>query len=254
MAEGLCNLSIIPVKSEPSGRSTLVNQLLFGDRVEIIEESVNWLKVKSLHDNYEGWCEKNQLHIFTAGNDPNPGFKLIQSLTATFTTTGQTITLLYGSSIDCIDNQYLINGNPAQLTAGETGDAEPLSGENIVKACMPLMNAPYLWGGRSPFGIDCSGLVQVVFKMTGKMMPRDAWQQAEHPGEFIDLIDEAKPGDIAFFDNDEGRIIHTGIITGNGQIIHANGKVREDSVDHYGIFNKDTGKYSHRLRIIKRFC
>ena len=110
---------------------------------------------------------------------------------------------------------------------------------------------PYLWGGKSTFGIDCSGLTQQVYKLGGYELPRDAYQQAEL-GEVLSFVEEAEPGDLAFFDNADGKIIHVGIILGDYKIIHAHGKVRIDPFDSNGIFNTDSQKYSHKLRFIKK--
>lgn len=252
MSEGICNLSIIPVRSEPSGKSTMVNQLLFGDRVEILEEYQKWYRVVSLHDNYEGWCEQNQIE-----NTSKPAIKppvvLITDITSNFTSGNNSYTLLFGSEVVKSGGHYILAGKKYDLISGTVDEPMPCTGENLLKTGYKLLGSPYLWGGRSPFGIDCSGLTQIAFKMAGFSIPRDAWQQAEYAAENIDLIQEAVAGDIAFFDNDEGRIIHTGILTGKGSILHASGKVRLDPVDHHGIFNKELGIYTHKLRIIKRF-
>lgn len=252
MAEGICNLSIIPVRAEPSGKSTMVNQLLFGDRVTISEEYTNWYKIISLHDNYEGWCEKNQISNID-GPHTLSSFLIIQSLTATFESASDKKILLFGSTIREAGEGYELDSNNYRLTYGKVTPPLQPSGENIISVARSLIGSPYLWGGRSPFGIDCSGLIQLVFKTVGISTPRDAWQQAEAPGDNIDLIYDSKSGDIAFFDNEEGRIIHTGILTGTGEIIHASGRVRIDPVDHFGIFNKEIRGYSHKLRIIKRY-
>lgn len=253
MLEGTCYLSVIPVRSEPSSKTILVNQLLYGDRVKIIDETIGWYKIISLHDNYEGWCEINQIVLDGNNFDSNPQRQLISDITATFSNGNHIITLVYGSEIRLLDGYLVLIAKNYRLVSGTARSALEASGQNLVFTGQKLLNSPYLWGGRSPFGIDCSGLIQIAFKMTGIRMPRDAWQQAETEGEYIDLIAEARPGDIAFFDNADGRIIHTGILTGAGTIIHANGKVREDPVDHNGIFNKELGAYTHKLRVIKRF-
>ena len=114
------------------------------------------------------------------------------------------------------------------------------------------LNTPYLWGGRTPFGIDCSGFVQMVYRFAGIQLPRDASLQVKG-GVSLGFIDEAQPGDLAFFESEEGAIVHVGILTGNRRIIHASGTVRVDPIDHHGIFNMQANGYSHRLRIVKRF-
>lgn len=253
MLEGTCYLSVIPVRSEPSSKTILVNQLLFGDRVKIIDEITGWYKIISLHDNYEGWCEKNQITPDEVIAHDTYDRLLVHDTTAVFSDGEQSLAIVYGSEIRMVNGFLTSPNSQFRLIQGDISQPLEASGKNILNAGRKLMNSPYLWGGRSPFGIDCSGLIQIAFKMAGVNVPRDAWQQAEAEGEFIDLISEAKQGDIAFFDNDEGRIIHTGILTGEGTIIHANGRVRMDAVDHHGIFNRETGAYTHKLRIIKRF-
>lgn len=254
MNVGSCLLSVVPVRAEPSGKSVMVNQLLFGDRFSIVEQQQKWVKIITLHDQYEGWCESNQLNFLPDSmlQDALPQ-SLVGSVTASFVNKQQSITLVYGSSLSLNENQLKVNETLYTLDQGEITPLLPADGQNLVNVTMKLVGSPYLWGGRSPFGIDCSGLIQVAFKMVGVYLPRDAWQQAQHPGEYIDLIAESQAGDVAFFDNEEGKIIHTGILTGNGTIIHASGRVRIDTIDHQGIFNHELGAYSHKLRIIKRF-
>ncbi|HLN53829.1 MAG TPA: C40 family peptidase [Lentimicrobium sp.] len=252
MSTGKCYLSIIPVRLEPSGRSAMVNQLLFGDTVNVLDKIPNWVKIASTHDNYEGWCESNQL-TFSKEKESDYDEKLVNDITATFQSEKKSLTLVYGSSVHLKEGGVYIGDEFFKHMAGDLSLPLSLNGDNLLNRATALMGVPYLWGGRSPFGIDCSGLIQIAFKMTGMALPRDAWQQAGYKGEYIDLIDEAKAGDVAFFDNEEGRIIHTGILTGGGNIIHANGKVRVDKIDHHGIFNTESRSYSHKLRIIKRF-
>ncbi|MGB8359752.1 MAG: C40 family peptidase, partial [Bacteroidales bacterium] len=121
----------------------------------------------------------------------------------------------------------------------------------VTETAMQFLNAPYLWGGRTPLGIDCSGLVQISFKVHGIALPRDASQQAEK-GVTVNFISDAKPGDVLFFSTDTDNITHTGLLLAKETIIHAAGRVRCDRVDHQGIWRDDQEKYSHRLRLIKR--
>jgi cell wall-associated NlpC family hydrolase len=129
---------------------------------------------------------------------------------------------------------------------------QQVPGEELVKKLTaPWLHAPYLWGGRCPLGVDCSGFVQVIFKQMGIDLPRDAWQQAQE-GKAVKKFSEARTGDLAFFDNKED-IVHVGILLGNGQIIHSSGRVRIDNIDKKGIINVATGKRMLRLKAIRRF-
>lgn len=257
MTGGICYLSIVPVRSEPSDRSEMVNQLLFGDLLEVLESSGNWIRIRTWHDAYEGWCDRKQIQLLTDETIEilkGSSLQVVTDITATLSTRGRpSIILPAASSLFSLSNGLIAGpGGDYNLTEGNAELPECRSYEEISEAASVYLNAPYLWGGRSPFGIDCSGLIQVVFKMKGVNLKRDASQQAAQ-GRLISLIEESRAGDVAFFDNEEGNIIHTGIITGMGSIVHASGSVRIDPLDHHGIYNKAEGKYSHKLRIIKRF-
>ena len=257
MTGGISYLSIVPVRSEPSDRSEMVNQLLFGDLLEVLESSGNWIRIRTWHDAYEGWCDRKQIQLLTDETIEilkGSSLQVVTDITATLSTRGRpSIILPAASSLFSLSNGLIAGpGGDYNLTEGNAELPECRSYEGISEAASVYLNAPYLWGGRSPFGIDCSGLIQVVFKMKGVNLKRDASQQAAQ-GRLISLIEESRAGDVAFFDNEEGNIIHTGIITGMGSIVHASGSVRIDPLDHHGIYNKAEGKYSHKLRIIKRF-
>jgi hypothetical protein len=121
----------------------------------------------------------------------------------------------------------------------------------LIENALKYFNSPYLWGGRSPFGVDCSGFAQILYKMIGIQIPRDAHAQALI-GEYLTFVEEALPGDLAFFDNEDGKIVHVGIVWEKNKIIHSSGKVRIDNIDHFGIFNIDTKRYSHQMRLMRR--
>ena len=121
----------------------------------------------------------------------------------------------------------------------------------IVHKGFLFLNTPYLWGGKTPFGIDCSGFSQMVYRINGYQLNRSAEEQSQQ-GDALSFIEESEPGDLAFFDNNEGVIDHVGIILKDNYIIHVNGEVRIDRIDHTGIFNTDKRLYSHQLRVIKK--
>lgn len=256
MAGGICYLSLVPVRSEPSEKSEMVNQLLYGDMVDIEETYGEWLRIMSRFDHYTGWCNSKQIELLsqeTLEVLTNSSQVLVSGTTASIIAQGMPpITLVQGSTLHQLSNgtyagpsgEYHIADGTAILPGN--GNAP-----DVVEIAASYLKTPYLWGGRSPFGIDCSGLLQMVFKMRGIKLMRDAWQQAGQ-GLVINLLAEAQAGDLAFFDNEEGRITHAGILTENGSIIHASGKVRIDPIDHHGIYDKALGKYTHKLRLIRR--
>jgi len=249
---GICHLSVVPLRSEPSDRAEIITQLLFGECFEIIETQDKWTKVRCLWDDYEAWVDSKQYII---GLDENEALSSLRSSVlvdrfAEIVMNNSTSILSIGSTIH-ID---LLAKYAPQIKYRFTGRSVEMGSkavEAIPALALKWLNTPYLWGGRSIFGIDCSGFTQNVFKMHGVRLKRDAYQQADQ-GTLVNFVEEALPGDLAFFDNDEERIIHVGIVLENQQIIHASGQVRLDRLDHQGIFNVDTKKYSHKLRIIKR--
>ncbi len=255
---GICHLSVAPIRSGPSHKEEMVNQMLFGETYEIKETSEDWVFIKTLHDDYHGWVDIKQVHLISENT-----FQKIQALSQLHTTELVQlifnhekkcfIPILMGSVIPYLNGKVFYIDDTQYTYEGDTiGVRKNVSAEGIIETSKMYLNTPYLWGGRSPFGIDCSGLVQMIFKINGIQLKRDAHDQAQQ-GETISFISDAKAGDVAFFDNAEGQIVHTGIITGKGTILHASGSVRYDSIDHYGIFNYNENKYTHKLRLIKRY-
>lgn len=254
---GVCELSIIPVRKEPADQSEMTNQLLFGDLVAIDSGKGSWYHIRSVADNYEGWIDKKQ--ILTISDQE---FNRLDKLTVKYMpelidiitdkATGHPFPVLFGSAIRGIDNHEFKIGSRIFAYSGSLA-SPAVHGfmENLFENAHMFLNAPYLWGGKSVFGMDCSGFTQVLFRLAGVDLLRDASQQATI-GESISLEAEARPGDLMFFDNEEGQIVHVGILMSGQKIIHASGKVRIDQVDHQGIFNREQNKYTHKLRLIKR--
>lgn len=228
---GICTLSAISVRKEPSHESELVTELLFNDLYEVLEQKGDWLYIKMEYDGYEGWIRslqhtEIQENIYNALLTAehyvvNTPVELFDSKVLTFGTT------IYSPEKKCIEANSLINN------------------------ALSLLDTPYRWGGRTIFGIDCSAFVQLCAKTIGIRLPRDASQQVEC-GDDVYFLTEAKAGDLAFFENEEHKIVHVGILLDNETIIHASGKVRIDSLDQTGIFNKELGKHTHILSVIKR--
>ncbi|MEZ4853733.1 NlpC/P60 family protein [Flavobacterium sp.] len=249
---GICNLAIVPVRLEPSDKSEQVTQLLFGESFAIIEQIEKWVKIKISFDDYVGWIDKKQFQelseeqFLILKNSPEIlNTNLIEYVS---NTENELIAIPLGSSISFLDQEAINRKNfifEGAKTCGVKAKTE------IAKTAFMYLNTPYLWGGKSPFGIDCSGFTQMVYKLNGYTLFRDASQQATQ-GEALSFIEESEAGDLAFFDNENGVITHVGIVLNENYIIHASGKVRIDRLDHLGIYNAETNKHTHKLRVIKR--
>jgi hypothetical protein len=249
---GICNLSIVPVRAEASDRSEQVTQLLFGEHFKIIEMTAKWMHVELAYDNYIGWIDTKQYQViseeqYTILN--NTPILLNADLVEYITTPNNILTsITLGASLSFLDNEE-INISKYIFEGVKVCGQKPKS--DLIKTALMYLNAPYLWGGKTPFGIDCSGFTQMVYKLNGYKLLRDASQQAIQ-GDALSFIEESEPGDLAFFDNEEGNIIHVGIMMENNYIIHASGKVRIDRLDHLGIYNADLNRHTHKLRVIKK--
>jgi len=252
----VCRIAVAPLRKEPSDRSEIVSQLLFGDRVLLLEKTEKWCLVKTHHDHYEGWMDHKQLQPITAlqFNDEQ-SYQFVTALTFDNRLVDDEGTIYYlspASTLPFYQNGYCYLGD--ERFEVKTEPFVPNSSDftaKIEQTAKFFLNSPYLWGGRTFFGIDCSGFVQTVYKLLGLSLLRDASQQVEQ-GELVDFLASAKIGDLAFFDNEEGKITHVGLMLGNDKIIHAAGKVRIDPIDNQGIYNLELDRYTHKLRVIKR--
>ncbi|MEZ0129282.1 NlpC/P60 family protein [Flavobacterium sp. LBUM151] len=249
---GICNLAIVPVRSEPSDRSEIVTQLLFGEHIEILERKNQWARIKIQFDDYEGWVDSKQYQVISEANYNLLSKEaiilnadLIDYISAP---DNLLLPIPLGASLSFLNNSE-INTSNFDFEGTKTSGIKPKSA--LINTAFMYLNAPYLWGGKTPFGIDCSGFTQMVYKLNGYKIHRDASQQALE-GEPLSFIEESEAGDLAFFDNEEGNIIHVGIIMDNNYIIHGSGKVRIDRLDHLGIYNAELNKHTHNLRVIKK--
>ncbi|PZR20853.1 MAG: hydrolase Nlp/P60 [Flavobacterium psychrophilum] len=249
---GICNLAIVPLRLEPSDRSEMTTQVLFGEHFKILEQTEKWSRIELAYDGYNGWMDNKQFRLISQAdydalnNSPSVlNGDLIEYLT---TPDNQLLSIPMGSTLTFLD-QPSINTEKYMFEGLKVSGVT--SKQQLLQTAFMYLNAPYLWGGKTPFGLDCSGFTQMVYKLNGYSLLRDASQQATQ-GEALSFIEESEPGDLAFFDNEEGRIIHVGIIMEDNHIIHAHGKVRIDRLDHLGIYNTDTKRHSHKLRVIKK--
>jgi hypothetical protein len=247
----ICENVFVPLRSGPSHKTEMLSQVLFGEKYTIKEATGSWMKIETQFASYTGWIDMDHLQqtIFFEG----PSGHILNRALLCFREDGTKMVLEAGCEIydpDTNTKTFRIGKN-IYTTSVDFCPAHIHCNESIADTAMKFLNSPYIWGGRIPSGIDCSGLTQLVYKIHGIEIPRDSWKQAE-TGDTLSFIDEVLPGDLAFFDNECGHISHVGMIISKGLIIHASGRVRIDIIDHQGIYKNDIGKYSHKLRTIKR--
>jgi hypothetical protein len=252
MEFGICNLAVIPLRAGPSEVSEMVSQILFGETLEIMEWGERWVKIVTTNDSYPGWISRLQFTMLghmayqQLKNEPPPltygavtqAWKISEN---------STLYLPIASSLAFFDGTSCKINNEKFEIIGPKGDVESFT--TIAKS---FLNTPYLWGGRTHFGIDCSGFTQAVFNLHGKHIKRDASLQAQQ-GVTIQNLQQSILGDLAFFENTENKVTHVGILLNSSKIIHASGKVKIDSIDEKGIYSEDLKRYTHKLCLVKRY-
>ena len=253
MAYAMIIVPAAPIRKKPAHSSEMVNQLLFGEAVKIIRDREGlWVKIESLHDGYQGWISRSMTALCSKEEArAKPGF-CTADLFSPMNFDNKTMHIPAGSNLPQLAEgkgrvgDFLFQYNGKLINLSSPNGNEVLLNELV----MPWMNVPYLWGGRSILGIDCSGFVQLIFKLMGYQLPRDAWQQAKE-GRSVKKLKLAEAGDLVFFKR-EKRIVHVGILLSQDEIIHASGKVRIDRIDKKGVYDAASGKKILRPAMIRR--
>lgn len=269
MRYGFCYLGVVPVRKEANSSSEQVTQLLFSDTVSIIDEykGVNeftdsWFKIRNIYDDYEGWVDKRNILLFNFEQLPDTVNEeviyiklsvfhkyIISSPIAKIKMDGDIITIPIGAVLP--DKVFSVSNRNFSLVEGSVIPMDKCNPLLLKAVSLLYLNTPYQWGGKSIFGMDCSGFTQIVFRFAGIKLKRDASQQATQGSNVS--FEQIKSGDLCFFDNQQGNIIHVGIYLGENQIIHCSGKVRIDYIDNNGIKpEKENNLYSHHLCRIRR--
>jgi len=233
----------------------MTDQLLFGESFKILEMRGEWHYIERSIDGYGGWIAGRHFMEASGAHMENIQEAINRIVDQPFARLifGQSGMWVPGGSVlpffDDSTHSFTLNGIHYKLESTQTAEKEDTR-QGVMRTALQYQNAPYLWGGKTIMGIDCSGFIQVVYRICSILLPRDSQQQLNH-GHTIGFIKDARGGDLAFFDNEEGEIVHAGIMLGPDRIIHASGRVRIDPIDHQGIYSKEEHKYSHKLRVIK---
>ncbi len=246
MQYAICNLGTVPLRTEPAHTAEMVSQLLYGETFKILEERSKWSRIRTSFEALEAWIENKQLLKITEHDYEGlkvENLQLSADLMEFVTGEDQLIPIPIGSVLNGVS--LLKHEHSGAIAVGRQ------SKEKLLETAFLYLNAPFLWGGKTPMGIDASGFTQMVYKLNGYKLSRNAAAQASQ-GESLSFIEESEPGDLAFFDNSEGMINHVGIMMSDNYIIHADGKVRLDRIDHSGIYNSDLRRHTHHLRVIKK--
>lgn len=252
---GVLRLSMVPMRANPSDGSEMISQLLFGEHYSVLEESEDkkWLFIQNAFDAYQGWIDKKQHHRISKeyfDQISETEYKICTDLVTKILFKQQINHIVAGSVLPLLNNPIFKD----EENVAFNGTAKSLYQKWTVTAMLnqaaKYLNAPYLWGGRTPFGIDCSGFTQIIYKTGGFNIPRDSSQQILKGKEVS--FEERKAGDLAFFTNKEGKMNHVGLVLEDGKIIHASGKVRIDALDEKGIMNLEQNVYTHHFFKLKR--
>lgn len=254
MAYAVCRVPVAPLRAEPAHKSEMISQLLLAEGALILEETKDFIKLQGEYDGYEGWCQRSQLVITDTWTKSASTLYTAEWINAV-TINKVMAHVPMGIPVMDPENAQRLSGvlqiDYSKAVTYKALDGKPEAADLQARAEL-FLSTPYLWGGRSVFGIDCSGFTQMVFRFFNIPLLRDAYLQATQ-GEVVGFLQEARCGDLAFFDNAEGRITHVGILLNDHEIIHSSGHVRIDKIDNAGIMNKETGVRTHQLRIIKRY-
>jgi len=248
-------LSVVPLRAEPNHQSEMVSQVLFGEYMLVLEIEDDWSYVQLEQDAYKGWIENSQI-IPTTQKDyerfvASPKVKVLEEHTF-IQFNDKKVQLLKGTNL-AFFSEGVFEFNNNKIPFSGTTISSKQNRNKIIEIAYSFMNVPYLWGGKTSYGLDCSGFTQIVYHINGYSIPRDASLQAKQ-GELVAFLTQAKEGDLAFFENEAGNISHVGIILENEKIIHAaQGKVRIDSLDQEGIYNNELKKYTHHLRMVRSY-
>ena len=235
-ARAAVRVAIAPIMAEPGVSSGQTSQLLRGHQADVLESDGKWLRLRGA-DGYEGWCHEGYVTVSHALGGPplTPGWsserRMSLGCVVSSPASGE-IELPLGALLD--PDEEIVRG----VAMNSRARARYFESDTdlVVRRTVELFRGtPYQWGGVTPWGADCSGLVQTMFALHGTQLPRDAWMQAERGREVEHDVTDLEPGDLLFFsDRDDGRPTHVALSLGSDRCVHsslANGGFGINSLD-----------------------
>lgn len=254
---GVANNSVVNIRSNPTHSAELATQALLGMPLKVLKKEGTWYLVQT-PDEYISWIDSGGIHLMTEEELENwkKGDKIIYLANYGFSyespkkNSAKVSDLALGNVLHVESTQtnyYKVKYPDGRIAYVHRSEAQPferwraslkMTQESLVDAGKDLMGVPYLWGGTSSKGVDCSGFTKTIYLMNGEIIPRDASQQIT-AGELVDAdknFDNLEPGDLLFFgtpakDGKARRVVHVGMWIGNGEFIHSSSRVQINSMD-----------------------
>jgi hypothetical protein len=243
---GVCRLSIVSVRKEPTHLSAQITQLLFGDHYQVMAESEDkkWLYIQIHFDQSRGWIHSKQHHFITKeyyDQINTVDFKITTDVCATILYKKVPLSIVIGSVVPIsqselfrMEEQFAFNGEAKSI-------AQKRDVEFLCAVAMSYLNAPEQEGGRTAFGIDGAGLVQSIYRLAGYTLVRDFFKWPS----LYQATSLPQKGDIVILR--QGDIKSVGCMVDRDKVIHVDGKVRIDLKNGDGLYNSETNTISHRI-------